>query len=127
MFLASDISFISLWYLRWLERLERLVRPTLYTLAYEPFLPRYSRICQHRWTAIAGMVGFYNTANAGSLNNWVQGSNQQIAFGRGNAGFIAINNEDGAWTRTFTTSLPSATYCDVITGQRSDSVCTGGE
>ncbi|CAE6515532.1 unnamed protein product [Rhizoctonia solani] len=84
-------------------------------------------LCQHRWTAIAGMIKFYNQVGTNGLNNWVQGSNQQIAFGRGNAGFVVINNEDGAWTRTFQTSLPSATYCDVITGAKSGSSCTGGK
>ncbi|KAG9085999.1 hypothetical protein FRC07_013230, partial [Ceratobasidium sp. 392] len=84
-------------------------------------------ICQHRWTAIAGMVKFYNKAGTQGINNWVQGSNQQIAFGRGTSGFVAINNSDGAWTKTFRTSLTSATYCDVITGKKSGSSCTGGK
>ncbi|CAE6454635.1 unnamed protein product [Rhizoctonia solani] len=84
-------------------------------------------LCQHRWTSIAGMIKFYNKVGANSLNNWVQGSSQQIAFGRGNAGFVAINNEDWQWTRTFKTSLPNATYCDVITGGKSGNSCTGGK
>ncbi|CUA73315.1 alpha-amylase [Rhizoctonia solani] len=84
-------------------------------------------LCQHRWTAIAGMIKFYNKVGTNGLNKWVQGSNQQIAFGRGNAGFVVINNEDSAWTRTFQTSLPSATYCDVITGAKSGNSCTGGK
>lgn len=70
------------------------------------------------------MVKFYNKVGSGALNNWVQGSNQQIAFGRGTAGFVAINNEDGAWTRTFKSSLPNATYCNVVTGGKSGSTCT---
>ncbi|KAF8714608.1 Aamy C, partial [Rhizoctonia solani] len=84
-------------------------------------------LCQHRWTPIAGMIKFYNKVDSSNLNNWVQGTNQQIAFGRGNAGFVAINNEDWQWSRTFKTSLPSATYCDVITGKKSGSSCTGGK
>jgi len=81
-------------------------------------------ICQHRWTAVAGMIKFYNKVGSGALNNWVQGSNQQIAFARGNAGFVAINNEDGPWTRTFKASLPNATYCNVINGKKSGITCT---
>ncbi|QRV93383.1 alpha-amylase [Ceratobasidium sp. AG-Ba] len=84
-------------------------------------------ICQHRWTAIAGMIKFFNKVNGQDLNNWVQGSNQQIAFGRGKAGFVAINNSGSAWTRTFKTTLPNATYCDVITGKKSGSSCTGNK
>jgi len=71
-------------------------------------------LCQHRWTAIAGMVGFRNTVGTAALSNWVSPQSQQIAFGRGSAGFVAINNADSAWTTTFTTSLPDGTYCDVV-------------
>ncbi|KAG9085878.1 hypothetical protein FS749_004045, partial [Ceratobasidium sp. UAMH 11750] len=84
-------------------------------------------ICQHRWTAIAGMVKFYNKVSGKDMNNWVQGSNNQIAFGRGTSGFVVINNADSAWKKTFKTSLTSATYCDVITGKKSGSSCTGGK
>ncbi|KAH7338305.1 glycoside hydrolase superfamily [Rhizoctonia solani] len=84
-------------------------------------------LCQHRWTPITGMIKFHNKVSTNGLNNWVQGSNQQIAFGRGNAGFVVINNENWAWTRTFQTTLPSATYCDVITGGKSGNSCTGGK
>ncbi|KAF8600086.1 glycoside hydrolase [Ceratobasidium sp. AG-I] len=83
-------------------------------------------LCQHRWTAIASMVKFYNKVGSAALTNWAQGSNQQIAFGRGTAGFVVINNEDGAWTKTFTTSLPNAKYCDVIAGGKGFQGCTGG-
>ncbi|KAJ1305174.1 hypothetical protein OPQ81_000205 [Rhizoctonia solani] len=76
---------------------------------------------------IAGMIGFYNQVGTAGLNNWDQGSNQQIAFGRGNSGFVAINNEDWEWTRTFQTSLPSGTYCDVASGKKEGSNCTGGK
>ncbi|KAG9091378.1 hypothetical protein FS749_016590, partial [Ceratobasidium sp. UAMH 11750] len=84
-------------------------------------------ICQHRWTAIAGMVKFYNKVAGKDINNWVQGSNNQIAFGRGTSGFVVINNADSAWKKTFKTSLTSATYCDVLTGKKSGSSCTGGK
>ncbi|KDN46915.1 hypothetical protein RSAG8_03992, partial [Rhizoctonia solani AG-8 WAC10335] len=84
-------------------------------------------LCQHRWTPIAGMIGFYNQVGSAGLTNWVQGSNQQIAFGRGDAGFVAINNEDWEWTRTLQTPLPSGTYCDVASGKKEGSGCTGGK
>lgn len=32
-----------------------------------------------------------------------------LAFGRGNIGFLVINNEDTIWTSTFSTSLPDGT------------------
>ncbi|QRW07284.1 alpha-amylase [Ceratobasidium sp. AG-Ba] len=82
-------------------------------------------LCQHRWPAIAGMVPWFNAVNGAGLTNWQTGSNQQIAFGRGSIGFVAINNADWAWSTTFTTSLPDDTYCDVISGTSSSGVCTG--
>ncbi|CEL52831.1 alpha-amylase [Rhizoctonia solani AG-1 IB] len=80
--------------------------------------------CQHRWTAIAGMVKWHNGVT-GSINNWVSGTNQQIAFGRGSSGFVVINNADSAWTRSFTTPLIANTYCDIISGKASSGKCTG--
>ncbi|CAL1711231.1 unnamed protein product [Somion occarium] len=82
-------------------------------------------LCQHRWVAISGMVGFHNNVGTAALNNWVSPQSQQIAFGRGSLGFVAINNADSAWTSTFSTSLPNGSYCDVISGQSSSGTCTG--
>ncbi|KAI0635064.1 glycoside hydrolase [Trametes polyzona] len=82
-------------------------------------------LCQHRWTAIAGMVGFRNKVGSAALNNWQSPQSQQIAFGRGSLGFVAINNADSAWSTTFTTSLPDGSYCDVVSGKSSGSSCTG--
>ncbi|KAG8830401.1 hypothetical protein FRC17_004927 [Serendipita sp. 399] len=80
----------------------------------------------HRWAAVAGLVGFHNTVGSDPLNNWVSPSSQQIAFGRGSTGFIVINNADSSWTAKFTTSLPSATYCNVYTGPKTSSGgCSG--
>ncbi|KAL0572053.1 hypothetical protein V5O48_009911 [Marasmius crinis-equi] len=83
-------------------------------------------LCQHRWIAFSGMVGFRNTVGSAPLNNWVSSQSQQIAFGRGSAGFVAINNADSAWSATFTTSLADGDYCDVISGKsESSGSCTG--
>ncbi|KAF5379275.1 hypothetical protein D9757_010696 [Collybiopsis confluens] len=71
-------------------------------------------LCQHRWAAVAGMVGFRNHVGpTAALTDWVSPQSQQIAFGRGSLGFVAINNADSAWSTTFTTSLPAGSYCDV--------------
>ncbi|ESK93505.1 alpha-amylase [Moniliophthora roreri MCA 2997] len=82
-------------------------------------------LCQHRWTAISGMVGFRNTVGSAAINNWVSPQSQQIAFGRGSAGFVAINNADSTWSASFSTSLADGSYCDVISGRSSDGACTG--
>lgn len=81
--------------------------------------------CQHRWTGIAGMVGFYNKVGSAGLANWTQGNNNQIAYGRGNVGYVIINNDGAAWKKTFTTGLADGTYCDVYSGKKNGKTCTG--
>jgi hypothetical protein len=80
--------------------------------------------CQHRWQAIAGMVGFRNQVGSASLTGWVSPSSQQIAFARGALGFVAINNVNSAWSTTFKTGLPAGSYCNVVDGTSVDGVCT---
>ncbi|WP_428963153.1 carbohydrate-binding module family 20 domain-containing protein [Micromonospora fluostatini] len=82
--------------------------------------------CQHAWPQIANMVGFRNAARGTGVTNWWDNGNNQIAFGRGNRAFVAINKEGGALTRTFQTSLPAGTYCDVQHGDPTPGGgCTG--
>ena len=82
-------------------------------------------LCQHRWPAVVGMVGFRNNVGSAALTDWVSPSSQQIAFGRGALGFVAINNEDSEWESTFSTSLPDGSYCDVISGAPTGTQCAG--
>ncbi|KAH9054684.1 glycoside hydrolase family 13 protein [Lactarius vividus] len=83
-------------------------------------------LCQHRWPAIAGMVGFRNKVGRAPVTGWVSPSSQQIAFARGSDGFVAINNADSAWSTTFMTGLPGGSYCNVIDGSLSpEGTCTG--
>jgi alpha-amylase len=69
--------------------------------------------CQHKWPQIANMVGFRNAVAGTAVANWWDNGNNAIAFSRGDRGFVAINKESSALTRTFQTSLPAGTYCDV--------------
>ncbi|KAI9456012.1 glycoside hydrolase [Lactarius psammicola] len=83
-------------------------------------------LCQHRWPAIAGMVGFRNQVGRAPLTGWVSPSSQQIAFARGSDGFVAINNADSEWSTTFMTGLPGGSYCNVIDGSSfHEGTCTG--
>ncbi|MFJ2178106.1 carbohydrate-binding module family 20 domain-containing protein [Streptomyces sp. NPDC087851] len=72
--------------------------------------------CQHAWREISSMVGFRNTTRGQAVTDWWDNGGDQIAFGRGSAGYVAINHEGSALTRTFQTSLPGGAYCDVQTG-----------
>ena len=40
-------------------------------------------LCQHRWQAIAGMVGFRNAVGSAAMTSWTAPEGQRIAFGRG--------------------------------------------
>ncbi|MFJ2933447.1 carbohydrate-binding module family 20 domain-containing protein [Streptomyces sp. NPDC087219] len=69
--------------------------------------------CQHAWREISSMVAFRNTARGQAVTGWWDNGNNAIAFGRGTKAYVAINHETSALTRTFQTSLPAGTYCDV--------------
>lgn len=74
-------------------------------------------VCEHRFRPIGNMVGFRNATLASWFtSDWWDNGNNQIAFGRGNLGFVVINKESGALTRSFHTSLPAGNYCDIISG-----------
>lgn len=83
--------------------------------------------CEHRWRAIANMVAFRNhTLPAWSVDNWWSNGNNQIAFSRGDMGFLAINKETSTLDRTFQIGLPAGSYCDAWSGEiAADGSCTG--
>lgn len=70
--------------------------------------------CTQRRTEIQGMVGFHNAVSGTEVTNWWDDGANHIAYGRGERGYVAINNTDSAVTRTYQTSLPAGTYCDVV-------------
>ncbi|MFJ8400150.1 carbohydrate-binding module family 20 domain-containing protein [Streptomyces microflavus] len=73
--------------------------------------------CQHDWREVSSMVSFRNAARGQSVTNWWDNGGDQIAFGRGNKAYVAINHEGSSLTRTFQTSLPAGDYCDVQSGR----------
>ncbi|AZM57112.1 glycosidase [Streptomyces sp. WAC 01529] len=74
--------------------------------------------CQHAWREISKMVAFRNTARGQGVTHWWDNGNNQIAFGRGDKAYVAINHETSSLHRTFQTSLPAGEYCDVQSGRR---------
>ncbi|MEU3826846.1 alpha-amylase family protein [Streptomyces sp. NPDC029080] len=69
--------------------------------------------CQHAWPEIKSMVAFRNATRGQAVTGWWDNGNNWIAFGRGSKGYVAINHEPGSMTRTYQTSLPAGTYCNV--------------
>ncbi len=82
--------------------------------------------CEHRQPRIANMVGFHNVVQGTDVRQWWDNGNDAIAFGRGGRGYLVINGEDSALRgRSFRTSLPAGTYCDVFHGEITGAGCTG--
>ncbi|PPK96150.1 alpha-amylase [Kineococcus xinjiangensis] len=73
-------------------------------------------VCEHRRTGISNMVSFHNATVGTGVSNWWSNGYQAIAFSRGTKGYAVVNKENFAVNRTWQTSLPAGTYCDVITG-----------
>ncbi|EDL12416.1 mCG11265, isoform CRA_d [Mus musculus] len=51
-------------------------------------------VCEHRWRQIRNMVAFRNVVNGQPFSNWWDNNSNQVAFSRGNRGFIVFNNDD---------------------------------
>ncbi|NUP50515.1 MAG: alpha-amylase, partial [Catenulispora sp.] len=81
--------------------------------------------CLDRQQGVANMVGFHNTTAGQPVAHWWTDNNNAIAFSRGAAGWISINNETSAVGATYATGLPAGTYCDLIHGDFADGACTG--
>jgi len=74
--------------------------------------------CEHRWSMISGAVDFRNnTNNDWQVSNWWDNGNNQIAFSRGQSGFVVINREGFGLAQTLQTGLSAGTYCDVLSGE----------
>lgn len=83
-------------------------------------------VCEHRWKPIANMVKFKNVVGNSTIGNWADNGQNQIAFCRGNLGFIAFNNELSLnFKANLQTCVPPGTYCDIINGERLNGQCTG--
>src|SRR5690606_37673578 len=67
-----------------------------------------------------------NVTDGSGVSHWWDNGNNQIAFSRGNKGFVAINREGGTLARTFSTGLPDGNYRNVA-GDGSCITVQGGQ
>jgi alpha-amylase len=81
--------------------------------------------CEHRYRPIGNMVAFRRSAGFAPVSHWWDNGNNQIAFARTGRGFVVINRESTSLTRTFATSLPPGTYCDIVEGDATSGSCSG--
>lgn len=71
--------------------------------------------CEHRDPSVQAMVDFRNQTNDQFvLSNWWTNGSDQIAFGRGNEGYVVINFSSNTMTQSFSTSLPAGRYCNIL-------------
>lgn len=82
-------------------------------------------ICEHRWRQIYNMVEFRNVVEDEPVDNWWDNESNQISFSRGDKGFIALNGDYWDLNTSLQTGLPAGTYCDVISGSKTDTGCSG--
>ncbi|KAL6261440.1 hypothetical protein P5V15_006532 [Pogonomyrmex californicus] len=82
-------------------------------------------VCEHRWPQIYRMVRFRNLVNGEDIKNWWSNGKNQIAFSRGNKGFVAFNVEGFDLHEQLQTGLPAGQYCDIITGDVINGKCSG--
>lgn len=69
--------------------------------------------CEQRWTSTRGMIAFRNYVNGTKVADWQDDGGDNIAFSRGDKGFIAINNGKTDKDASYTTSLADGEYCNV--------------
>jgi alpha-amylase len=71
------------------------------------------------------MAMFRNVVGLEKVENWWDNGGNQIAFSRGESGFIAINNENSEMNANVKTSMAPGDYCDIISGNKKNGSCTG--
>jgi alpha-amylase len=86
-------------------------------------------ICEHRSRSIANMVGFRKAVAGAEVASFWDNGASQIAFARGDRGFVAINMDATTLSETLVTGLAEGRYCDVLSGDfdsdQTGSSCTG--
>lgn len=83
-------------------------------------------VCEHRWREIRNMVAFKNAVSDELISNWWDNGDKQIAFSRSGKGFVAFNLELNIdLNQKLLTGLPEGQYCDLASGEKTKTGCTG--
>lgn len=85
----------------------------------------FAQICEHRWRSIQNMIGFRNAVGQARLTYWWSNDQRQFAFARQGRGFLVMNAGNSELSIGLLTTLPSGTYCDIISGNFVNGLCTG--
>jgi len=73
-------------------------------------------VCEHRWPAISGMVGWRTAAGDAAVSDWQEDGAGHIAFSRGNAFVAFAAPTAGKWSASLQTGLTAGVYCNVAAG-----------
>jgi alpha-amylase len=72
-------------------------------------------MCEHKRNYVNALVNFRNKSDKNFyVSNWWTNGRDQLAFSRGNTGFVLINNSEATINQTFQTGLPAGSYCNLI-------------
>ena len=74
-------------------------------------------ICEHRWPMLRNLVQFRRDLVGEPVTYWWDNGSDQIAFGRGDRGFVVINQSDRPLKRTLATGLPAGDYANILGDQ----------
>jgi len=71
-------------------------------------------ICEHKKSYVNTLVKFRNKTDAAFyVSNWWTNGRDQLAFSRGNLGFVAINNSEYPLMKRLQTGLRPGAYCNL--------------
>lgn len=72
------------------------------------------------------MIAFKNTVEGTVVSNWWDNNDNQISFSRGSRGFLALNGQYRVvLSQRLQTGLAAGVYCDLATGSKEGTRCTG--
>ena len=84
-------------------------------------------VCEHRRGPVLRMVGFRAaTREAPTVEHWWDNGGNQIAFGRGDRGFVVINRSERTLNQQLQTGLAPGDYCNLWSGGLAGDACEGG-
>jgi alpha-amylase len=70
-------------------------------------------VCEHRWPLIANMTRFRRLTGSAPVRA-LAADDREIAFSRGESAFFAVNLNTHEISRTYPTTLPAGTYCNLL-------------
>lgn len=82
-------------------------------------------VCQHRAPYVAPMLAFRKATDGAEVANFWDNGKNQIAFSRGDKGFVAIDLEATPLAQQLSTGLAAGSYCNVLEGGVKGSACGG--